>query len=108
MKRLGLRVLPSLVDGDVFASGAELLALEAEVTLLDRSLEAVVDELFANDVTSSRTPRSSLDAAFVVGEGVREVPVDPCEEIRFRLANIAEAIRLARAIPNGEGEVVIW
>jgi hypothetical protein len=34
--------------------------------------------------------------------------VDPYETVQFRLANIAEAVRLARAIPDGAGEVVIW
>jgi hypothetical protein len=37
------------------------------------------------------------------GHGARKA-----ERTDFRLANIAEAVRLAQAIPDGAGEVVIW
>jgi hypothetical protein len=89
VRRLGLRILPALAQGDLRASGQLLNELDAEVKRLQESLRVVVAEL--------------LD------EGVHIVANDdPYETIRFRLANIAEAVRLAQAIPDGAGEVVIW
>lgn len=79
VKRLGLRILPSLADGDVFASGAELDALDAEVRALQHALSAVIGELW---------PHAD--------------PQDAYDSLRFRLDNIAEAVRLARAVPDGE------
>lgn len=87
VRRLGLTILPSLADGDVYASGVRLDELEAEVRQLERVLRAVVDELEASGV-------------HIVANA------DPYETVRERLANIAAAIRLARALPGGE--VVIW
>jgi hypothetical protein len=94
-------VLPALADRDIYASGEELEQLEAEVKVLQASLRAVVDELLANGVHIVH------GHAWVVGMGWQP-GVDPYETILVRLSNIAEAVRLARGMPNGEGEVVIW
>jgi hypothetical protein len=90
VRRLGLQILPSLTAGDVCASGQQLADLEREVSELQRSLKAVVEELLADGVHIVASPN------------------DPYETVRFRLANIAEAVRLARALPDCTGEVVIW
>jgi hypothetical protein len=86
---LGLRILASLAKGDLYVSGQRLAELDAEVKQLQASLRSFVDELLA--------------------QGVHIVAnADPYETIQLRLSNIAEAVRLARAIPDGAGEVVIW
>jgi hypothetical protein len=89
VRRLGLQLLPSLAEGDLYASDDLLDRLDIEVRQLQESLRLVVDELLANGV-------------HVVANG------DPYETVAFRLANIAEAVRLARSIPEGAGGVVIW
>ena len=89
MQRLGLRLLPSLAKEDLYASGPKLEELDGEVHKLQAALRSVVDELLAEGVL--------LDA----GD-------DPYGLVAARLENIAEAIRLARGIPDDAGEVVIW
>jgi hypothetical protein len=89
VKRLGLTLLPSLAVGDLYVSGEGLAQLDAEVRRLQDCLGLVVNELLAHGV-------------HIVANA------DPYETVSFRLANIAEAVRLARALPEGAGEVVIW
>lgn len=86
VKALGFRILPSLAHGDVFASGHDLLQLESEVQVLQRTLCAVVDAL--------------------IESGVQIGYNDRYEVAQLYLNNIAEAVRRARAIRDGE--VVIW
>ncbi len=89
VRRHGLHVLPCLAEGDLYASGPLLEELAADISRFQKSLKPIVAEL--------------LD------EGTHIVSnADPYETVRFRLANIEEAVRLARAIPDGAGEVVIW
>lgn len=73
VRGLGLRLFPSLADGNVFAEGAELAELEREV-----------DVLLAN--------------AHRWGEHQAS--------IEFRLENVREAIRLAKAVEDGAG--CVW
>ena len=101
-------ILPSLAKGDVFASGSDLEALALEVDLLQRSLRAVVDELLSSGV------HIVWAGPILPGADMRNVAIDaagrpqndPYETVQLRLANIAEAVRLARTLPDGE--VVIW
>lgn len=89
-KRLGLRLLPMLADRDLYVSGPELEQLETELATLQIALEDFVDKLRQAGVHVVASPADSLDT------------------VRVRLANIAEAIRVARALPANEGQVVIW
>jgi hypothetical protein len=89
VKQLGLTLLPSLAVRDLYVSGQALDDLDEEVRTLQDSLRSVVNALLA-------------DGVHIVAS------VDPYETVRSRLANIAEAVRLARAFPEGIGEVVIW
>jgi hypothetical protein len=108
VKRLGLRILPSLAGGDTFASGADLEALAHDVDLLQRSLRDIVDELLATGVhiVWRGEVRAGMDMKNVSVDGKGRPQNDPYETVRFRLANIAEAVRRARELPDGE--VVIW
>ena len=99
--RLGCTVLPLLAERDVFASGQMLEELERDVKLLQASLRRVVDELLQSGV-----PIVAPDA--LVAGAVPGAPIDPYQVVAARLANIAEAVRLAKAVPGGAGEVVIW
>jgi hypothetical protein len=109
-KRLGLRLLPSLAAGDIFASGADLEALALEVDLVQSSLRDIVDELLATGVhiVWRSDVQPGVDMKNVSVDGTGRPQNDPYETVRMRLANIAEAVRLARALPKGTGEVVIW
>ena len=76
--RRGLRILPFLREGDVYADGSGLDELEREVATIRGDFAAIV----------------------------RETGEDP-DWLRFRLDNIAAAIRLAREVDNGIGGVYI-
>ena len=87
LRALGLRILPELDRRDLSVQGRELDALDAEVRLLTDHLGEIVPKIVAEaDVVSN---------------------ADPYETIRHRLANIATAIAIARAIPADAGELTI-
>lgn len=88
VRALGLHILPSLATTDVRVSGQELAALEGEVNVLRAGLRGVVDALLEQGVQ-------------VVSNG------DPYATVLARLENIGEAVRRAREMANGGGEVVI-
>jgi hypothetical protein len=108
VRRLGLRVIPSLAHRDVFASGKDLERLASEVVVLQRSLRSVVDELLVSGVhIVCRGPAApGVDMRDVSVDRTGQAQTDPYETVRVRLANIAEAVRIARSMPDGE--VVIW
>jgi len=72
MHRLGLRLLPSLAEQDLYVEGEQLDQLEAELETILASIP-------------------KLASATHYGE----------DFIRFRVGNIAEAVRLARAAGGG-------
>ncbi|MDI1430145.1 hypothetical protein [Polyangium sorediatum] len=72
LRRLGLRMLPSLAEADVYAEDDELDAIEAELGMLREALPALAAVL-------------KVDA----------------EGLRFRVENIAAAVRIARAHGGG-------
>lgn len=74
----GLRVIPFLGEGDVFAEGAELDELERELRIIRRDLVAIMHE----------TGQDS-------------------DWLEFRLENIESALKSARDVTDGIGGVYI-
>jgi hypothetical protein len=105
-------LLPSLEHGDLYAEGANLDRLEAEVSLLLQHVELIVAR---TGIEASSTPQQKGGPALFVGTidedtttSQRLLKQGGATLLRVRLNNILAAVRIAKEHGEGRGGVCIW